>query len=59
MFDLVVVSTTDGTKTSDVVPWIMFDVGELVVGLVPVCDTTPLEVSSEVVVGLGLVSDQL
>lgn len=59
MFDLVVVSTTDGTETSDVVPEIMFDVDKPVVGMVPASDATPLAVSSEVVVSFGLVSDRL
>ena len=59
MFDLVVVSTTDGMETNDVVPEIMFDVDEPIVGMVPASDTTPLVVSSEVVVSSGLVGDRL
>lgn len=59
MFDLVVASTTDSTKTSDVEPEIMSDVGVPAVDLVHVSDTTPLAVSSEEVVSSVLVSDQL
>ena len=53
------VSTTDGTKTSDVVSEIMCDVGKPAVGMVPASDTTLLAMPSEVVVSSGLVSDQL
>ena len=47
MPDMVVVSTTDGTETRDVVSEIMCDVGEPVVGTIPTSDITPLVMSSE------------
>ena len=57
MPDMVAVSTTDGTEARDV-SGIMCDVGEPAVGMVPGSDTTPLAVSSEVVVSAGVVSDR-
>lgn len=59
MLEMMVVSTTDGTTTSDVVSEIMCDVGKPAVGMVPASDTTPLAMPSEVVVSFGLVSDHL
>ena len=59
MFDLVVISTTDGMKTSDFLLEIMFNIDETIVGMVSFSDTTPLVVSSEVVVSFNLVSDRL
>ena len=59
MPNMVVVSSSNGTETSDVIPKIMFDVDEPTVGMVPTSDTTPLVVSSEVVVSSGLVGDRL
>lgn len=59
MPDMVVVSTTDGMETSDDVSEIICDIGESTVGMVPASDTTPLAMSSKVVVSSGLVSDQL
>lgn len=56
---MAVVSTPDGTETRDVVSGIMCDVGEPAVGMVPGSDTTPLAVSSEVVVSADVVSDRL
>jgi len=57
--DMVVTSSTNGTKTRDVVSKTMCDVGQLIVGMVPTSNTTPFAMSSEVVVSSNLVNDRL
>jgi len=57
MPDMVVTSSTNGTKTRDDVSKTMCDVGELTFGMVPTSNTTPLVISSEIVVNSNMVND--